>query len=52
MPYKFLATELNLVPNSGEVVIPDMRLIVGAVLLVVFLTVGWAKAARRKSVKP
>ena len=49
MPYKLMATQLNLIPNTGKAVIPDMRLIVGAVLLVVFLAVGWVKAAHDKT---
>jgi hypothetical protein len=44
-PYKFMAVEIVLVPVSGDVVVPDMRLVFGGVLLVVFLTAGWITAA-------
>jgi len=47
MPYKLMASQLNLIPNSGELLIPDMRWIVGGVLLMLFLTVGWIRAARK-----
>jgi hypothetical protein len=44
-PYKIMALETVLVPVAGDVRVPDMRLLVGGVLLVVFLTVGWVLAA-------
>jgi hypothetical protein len=43
-PYKFMALEIVLVPVAGEVRAPDLRLVVGGGLLVLFLTVGWALA--------
>ena len=46
-PYKFIALEIDLVPVSGEMVIPDLRLIVGGSLLALFLAVNWFRAARR-----
>ena len=46
-PYKFIATEIDLVPVSGSRLIPDLRLIVGASLLILFLAVNWLRAARR-----
>jgi len=46
-PYKFIALEIDLVPVSGEMVIPDLRVIVGASLLALFLAVNWFRAARR-----
>lgn len=46
-PYKFMALEIDLVPVSGDKVIPDARLIVGGSLLALFLAVGWSRAARR-----
>ena len=47
IPYKLTAVKLYLTPLSGKILIPDMRWIVGGVLLTVFLAVGWIKAARR-----
>ena len=46
-PYKFIALEIDLVPVSGEMVIPDLRLIVGGSLLALFLAINWFRAARR-----
>jgi len=46
-PYKFIAVELDLAPVSGDMIIPDLRLIVGGSFLVLFLAVGWFRAARR-----
>jgi hypothetical protein len=48
MPYKLMATQLNLVPNSGVAEIPDMRWIVGGFLLLLFLAVGWFRVEHRK----
>ena len=45
-PYKFMALEIDLVPVSGDTVIPDARWIVGGTLLALFLAVGWSRAAR------
>ena len=47
-PYKIAALELVLVPMSGQVVIPDLRWLVGAVCLIVFLGACWLRAARKK----
>jgi hypothetical protein len=48
MPYKLMASQLNLIPNSGEIIFPDLRIITGAFLLIIFLGVGWFRAERRK----
>jgi hypothetical protein len=45
-PYKFIALEIDLVPVSGDMLVPDLRLIVGGSLLVLFLAVNWLRAAR------
>ena len=47
-PYKFMALEIVLVPVAGDVRVPDLRLLVGGGLLVLFLTVGWVLAALGK----
>jgi uncharacterized protein (DUF1330 family) len=47
-PYKVMALKVVLTPVSGELVIPDMRAVVGGALLSLFLAVGWLRAARRK----
>jgi hypothetical protein len=46
-PYKFMALEEDLLPVSGDRVIPDFRWIAGGSLLAVFLGAGWRRAARR-----
>ena len=46
MPYKLASLNVALVPVRAELVIPDLRWIVGLVLLAVFLGVGWLRAAR------
>ena len=47
-PYKLAALELALVPASGQVVIPDLRSVIGGACLIVFLGAGWVRAAREK----
>jgi hypothetical protein len=44
-PYKFIALEIDLVPVSGVMVIPDLRWVVGAVFVFIFLLSGWLHAA-------
>ena len=46
-PYKLTAVQVALTPTSGDMVIPDARLALGGLLLIVFLGVGWFRAARR-----
>jgi uncharacterized protein (DUF1330 family) len=46
MPYKLSSLEVVLTPVSGELVIPDLRWIVGGGCLAFFLVVGWVRAAR------
>ncbi|MFA5120623.1 hypothetical protein [Zavarzinia sp.] len=42
--YKLLALQLVLTPMKGEMVIPDLRLALGALLLGLFLAAGWLQA--------
>jgi hypothetical protein len=44
-PYKVMALQLVLTPATPERVVPSVTLMVGGVLLVVFLAIGWARAA-------
>ncbi len=46
-PYKMMALRLLLVPTSGDLVVPDYRLLLGGLLVAVFLAFGWRRAARR-----
>jgi hypothetical protein len=48
-PYKLMSLDLLLVPTDSDLVIPDLRFVVGALGLVVFLAVGWRRAARALS---
>jgi len=43
-PYKFIAMELDLVPVSVRIVIPDLRWLLGGGFIIVFLLVGWVRA--------
>lgn len=51
-PYKIMAVEFALIPISADILVPETRFFAGAVLLCVFLTVGWIRATRRKSTPP
>jgi hypothetical protein len=44
-PYKFIALEIDLVPVSSKMVIPDPSLVVGVGFIIIFLLVGWISAA-------
>jgi hypothetical protein len=44
-PYKLMALQVVLTPTTPEMVVPSVPIVVGGVLLVVFLAVGWARAA-------
>src|SRR5204862_6232641 len=44
-PYKLIAVELDLVPVSTGIVIPDLRWLVGGGFVIVFLLVGWIRLA-------
>ena len=46
-PYKFMALQAVLVPVSAEMLIPDLRFVVGGAVLVLYLALGWFRAARR-----
>ena len=41
--YKFIAVELDLVPVSGGIIIPDLRWLVGSGFVIVFLLVVWTR---------
>ena len=51
-PYKFIAMELDLVPVSGNVMIPDLRWVVGSGFVIIFLSVGWVRAIRSRRPAP
>lgn len=46
-PYKLMALELELMPVSGDKVLPDLRWIAGGSMVALFLGVGWVRATRR-----
>jgi len=39
--------ELDLVPVSGDLVIPDLRWLIAGGFVVIFLLVGWIRAMAR-----
>ena len=43
--YKFIAVELDLVPVSSGTIVPDLRWLVAAGLVIIFLLLGWLRAA-------
>jgi hypothetical protein len=48
VPYKVMALEIVLVPVAGAVRVPDLRLVAGSGLLILYLAVGWVLAALGK----
>jgi len=46
-PYKLMALEVALVPNASELVLPNVWVATGVVLLLIFVTTGWVRAAQR-----
>lgn len=49
MPYKLASLKVVLTPVRGDMVIPDMRWVVGGACLTIFLLTGWIRAARRRT---
>lgn len=47
MPYKLASLKVVLTPVKGDLVIPDLRWVVGGTCLAIFLLAGWIRAARR-----
>ncbi len=45
-PFKAMSMEFLLAPTHGETVAPDLRLALGAILLLIFTTLGWMRARR------
>lgn len=46
VPYKHAATDVALIPLQAELVVPDLRWVVGGLLAVVYLGTGWWRAER------
>lgn len=44
-PYKFMAVELDLVAVAARQIIPDLRILVGGLLLVLFFAINWIHTA-------
>src|SRR5262245_20133735 len=44
-PYKFIAVELDLVPVSKGMIVPDLRWLVGGAFVITFLLVVWLRVA-------
>ncbi len=47
IPYKMAAMDVVLIPIDAEVVVPDLRWLVGGLLLVLFLFSNWRRTARK-----
>ncbi len=47
IPYKMAAMELVLIPVDAEIVVPDLRWLVGGLLLVLYLFFCWRRVARK-----
>ena len=44
-PYKFMTVGLDLVPLAAHRIIPDLRIVVGVSLLILFLAINWLRIA-------
>ena len=47
--YKFMGTEMSIMPTESIAYLPDMRLVVGGLLLFIYMAIGWRRAARSKT---
>lgn len=47
-PYKMASVKLALLPLSATLLVPDLRIVIAALFLVVFLAVGWRRASRKR----
>ena len=47
VPYKLMAQDVVLVPVTGELALPDLRLVVGIACVLAFAAAGWWRSARR-----
>jgi hypothetical protein len=48
VPYKLMSLQVVLTPVYGDLLIPELRWLVGGALLLIFVAVGWMRAARRR----
>ena len=46
-PHKMASVQLALLPLSAKLILPDPRLVAGALFVALFLAAGWWRAARR-----
>ncbi len=47
-PYKMMALQVVLTPTYGGIVVPELRWMVGGALLILFMAIGWLRAAIRR----
>ena len=45
VPYKFAAEDVILIPIDAQMIVPDLRWIVGGLFLIAYLTFLWRRAA-------
>lgn len=50
-PLKLMAQDVVLVPIKADAVIPDLRWVLGSVLLILWLAIGWWRATRRSTAR-
>ena len=48
--HTFLDESVLEMPSASEIVLPDIRLATVAVSIIVFLAMGWIRAARRRHI--
>lgn len=46
IPYKMAATDVVLIPVDAQIVVPDLRWVVGALLLIIYLFICWRRTVR------
>lgn len=49
MPWKLAAMDVALTPTEGTIIVPDVRLALAALFVMLFLAVGWWRAATRRA---
>jgi len=47
-PYKMMALQVVLTPVHGDLVVPELRWLVGSALLLLFMATGWLRTARQR----
>jgi hypothetical protein len=51
-PYKIMALKVVLTPTNAEMVMPEYTWMAGSLALVIFLSAGWWRSARQRTLRP